>query len=106
MNPPPGCPFQTRCPRKRRCPGDLCETVVPPMRELAPGHQVKCHLPRRVFDAMEPVIRVAAAAPRPDAAAQRKFAAPRPALAAPVARFRSADSRYASPIRVGKFSYD
>jgi peptide/nickel transport system ATP-binding protein len=28
------------------------------MRELAPGHQVKCHLPQEVFDAMEPVIKV------------------------------------------------
>jgi peptide/nickel transport system ATP-binding protein len=28
------------------------------MRELAPGHQVKCHLSQEVFGAMEPVIRV------------------------------------------------
>jgi peptide/nickel transport system ATP-binding protein len=62
VNPPPGCPFQTRCPRKRQVPGDLCETVVPPMRELAPGHQVRCHLPPEVFDSMRPVIRTAAAA--------------------------------------------
>jgi peptide/nickel transport system ATP-binding protein len=58
VNPPPGCPFQTRCPRKRQVPGDLCETTVPPMRRLAPGHEVKCHLPDEVFAAMEPVIRV------------------------------------------------
>ena len=32
VNPPPGCPFQTRCPRKHQVPGDLCETEVPPMR--------------------------------------------------------------------------
>ena len=37
MNPPPGCPFQTRCPRKAQVPGNLCETEVPPMRELGPG---------------------------------------------------------------------
>ena len=30
------------------------------MRQLAPGHQVKCHLPQAVFDAMEPVIRILA----------------------------------------------
>ncbi len=59
VNPPPGCPFQTRCPRKRQVPGDLCETVVPPMRTLGPGHQVKCHLPQAVFDAMTPVITAA-----------------------------------------------
>ncbi len=58
VNPPPGCPFQTRCPRKAQVPGDLCETVLPPMRHLAPGHEVKCHLPAEVFAAMEPVISV------------------------------------------------
>jgi peptide/nickel transport system ATP-binding protein len=66
MNPPPGCPFQTRCPRKRQVPsrdgvgppGALCEAEVPPMRELAPGHQVKCHLPQEVLASMIPVIRL------------------------------------------------
>ena len=38
LDPPPGCPFQTRCPRKHQMPGDLCETVKPPFVELAPGH--------------------------------------------------------------------
>jgi peptide/nickel transport system ATP-binding protein len=59
VNPPPGCPFQTRCPRKHQVPGNLCETEVPPMRELGPGHLVKCHLSREVFDSMQPVIRMA-----------------------------------------------
>ena len=59
VNPPPGCPFQTRCPRKHQVPGDLCDTVVPPMVELAPGHRVKCHLPLSVFETMRPVIRMA-----------------------------------------------
>jgi peptide/nickel transport system ATP-binding protein len=66
VNPPPGCPFQTRCPRKHQVPGDLCDTVVPPMRRLALGHWVKCHLADDVLAAMEPVIKVeapAAAAP-------------------------------------------
>ncbi|EPX86078.1 oligopeptide/dipeptide ABC transporter [Rubellimicrobium thermophilum DSM 16684] len=69
MNPPPGCPFQTRCPRKAQVPsrdgieppGTLCETVVPPLRRLAPGHQVKCHLPDDVLTRMEPVIRLGSA---------------------------------------------
>ncbi|MBS1303657.1 ABC transporter ATP-binding protein [Loktanella sp. SALINAS62] len=60
MNPPSGCPFQTRCPRKSQVPGDLCERDVPPMRTLATGHQVKCHLDDAVLDAMEPVIQIAA----------------------------------------------
>ena len=60
MNPPPGCPFQTRCRWKSEVPGNLCETEVPPVRDLAPGHQVKCHLSQEMLDRMEPVIRVAA----------------------------------------------
>ncbi len=60
LDPPPGCPFQTRCPRKADVAGDLCETEVPPMRRLADGHLVKCHLPQASFDAMEPVITVEA----------------------------------------------
>jgi len=56
MDPPSGCPFQTRCPRKAQVDGDLCEREVPPMRELASGHFVKCHLAASVLDAMEPVI--------------------------------------------------
>ncbi|WP_118134406.1 ABC transporter ATP-binding protein [Oceanicella sp. SM1341] len=59
MNPPPGCPFQTRCPRKAEVPGDRCETEVPPLRDLGHGHGVKCHLSREVLDGMEPVIRIA-----------------------------------------------
>ena len=56
MNPPPGCPFQSRCPRKSSVPGGLCEREVPPMIRLAEGHQIKCHLPASVLDGMEPVI--------------------------------------------------
>jgi peptide/nickel transport system ATP-binding protein len=60
MNPPPGCPFQTRCRWKVRVPGNLCETVVPPMVTLGPAHQVKCHLSPDEFAGMEPVITIAA----------------------------------------------
>lgn len=56
MNPPPGCPFQTRCRYKSQVGGNLCETQVPPVREMGAGHQIKCHLPPSAFDAMEPVI--------------------------------------------------
>ena len=31
VNPPPGCPFQTRCPRKL---GTICEEQEPPIREF------------------------------------------------------------------------
>ncbi len=56
INPPPGCPFQTRCRWKARVPGNLCETEVPPMRIMAEGHQIKCHLSEEEFGQMEPVI--------------------------------------------------
>ncbi|UWR24783.1 ABC transporter ATP-binding protein [Sulfitobacter sp. S223] len=56
MNPPSGCPFQTRCGWKSKVPGNLCETEIPPMRILADAHQIKCHLSQEEFDGMEPVI--------------------------------------------------
>ncbi len=60
MNPPPGCPFQTRCRWKSKVSGGLCEREMPPLRTLAEGHQVKCHLPEEDLRGMEPVITIAA----------------------------------------------
>ncbi len=60
MNPPPGCPFQTRCRWKSKVAGGLCEKEVPPIRTMADGHQIKCHLPEDAFSSMEPVIKIAA----------------------------------------------
>ncbi len=61
LSPPPGCPFQTRCRWKREVKDGLCDREVPPMRTLADGHEIKCHLSEDRLDTMEPVIRVAAA---------------------------------------------
>jgi peptide/nickel transport system ATP-binding protein len=41
-NPPSGCPFQTRCPRKI---GEICETTEPELREEQAGHGIRCHIP-------------------------------------------------------------
>ncbi len=60
MNPPSGCPFQTRCGWKDKVAGGLCDKEVPPVRMLAEGHQVKCHLPDAELANMEPVIKIAA----------------------------------------------
>ena len=60
MSPPPGCPFQTRCRWKDKVPGGLCDIELPPMRTLADGHQIKCHLSDDILDHMEPVIKMAA----------------------------------------------
>jgi len=56
LNPPTGCPFQTRCPYKAQVPGNLCETEVPPTRKMAEGHGVKCHLSDEILHSMEAVI--------------------------------------------------
>ncbi len=60
MNPPSGCPFQTRCRWKSQVPDNLCETEVPSVRILGDNHQVKCHLSDAKFAEMEPVIQIAA----------------------------------------------
>jgi len=41
-NPPSGCVFQTRCPRKL---GAICETTEPPLAEAEDGHMMRCHIP-------------------------------------------------------------
>ena len=60
QSPPPGCPFQTRCPRKAAAESiagiPICATTMPPVREFAGEHRIKCHLPDAVLRAMDPVI--------------------------------------------------
>jgi peptide/nickel transport system ATP-binding protein len=56
MNPPPGCPFQTRCRYKHLVPDKRCEKEVPPVRNLGQGHKLLCWLPDDVLATMEPVI--------------------------------------------------
>ena len=41
-DPPSGCVFHTRCPRKI---GAICETTEPPLDESQPGHAIRCHIP-------------------------------------------------------------
>ena len=59
VNPPSGCPFQTRCGYKQDAGTDLCETEVPPVRTLENGHQIKCHLAEDILAKMDPVIALA-----------------------------------------------
>ena len=60
MDPPSGCPFQTRCRWKKDVPGNLCEKEVPPQRDISIGHQIKCHLSESKLSKMTPVIKLAA----------------------------------------------
>jgi oligopeptide/dipeptide ABC transporter ATP-binding protein len=39
MRPPPGCHFQTRCPRRKKG----CETAIPQLTEIGEDHFVACH---------------------------------------------------------------
>ncbi|RWD74523.1 ABC transporter ATP-binding protein [Mesorhizobium sp.] len=41
-NPPSGCVFHTRCPRKI---GAICEQQEPLLAEARPGHAIRCHIP-------------------------------------------------------------
>jgi peptide/nickel transport system ATP-binding protein len=41
--PPSGCVFHTRCPR--RLPTGVCESTEPPLLEGEPGHLTRCHIP-------------------------------------------------------------
>jgi len=41
VNPPKGCPFNTRCPKAK----DICFEKVPEYREISPGHFISCHYP-------------------------------------------------------------
>jgi peptide/nickel transport system ATP-binding protein len=42
-DPPSGCVFHTRCPR--RLPTGVCESTEPPLLEGEPGHLTRCHIP-------------------------------------------------------------
>jgi peptide/nickel transport system ATP-binding protein len=42
VNPPSGCVFHTRCPRKI---GAICEQQEPPLHKIDADHAIRCHLP-------------------------------------------------------------
>jgi peptide/nickel transport system ATP-binding protein len=42
-DPPSGCVFHTRCPR--RLTTGVCESTEPPLHEDEPGHLIRCHIP-------------------------------------------------------------
>ena len=44
IDPPPGCRFASRCYAKSTCAGCACETALPELVEVSPGHFVACYL--------------------------------------------------------------
>jgi peptide/nickel transport system ATP-binding protein len=61
LNPPSGCVFHTRCPRRDMLPdgGKICETEVPPWRYNTEDHRIFCHIPLEDLRQMEPVVTTA-----------------------------------------------
>jgi peptide/nickel transport system ATP-binding protein len=55
-DPPSGCVFHTRCPRKL---GAICEEQEPPLAEVETGHLMSCHIPiddlRKMQSSEQPV---------------------------------------------------
>ena len=56
MNPPSGCPFQTRCVYKTLVKDNLCEKDIPVNKQLSSGKIIKCHLSDEELNKMLPVI--------------------------------------------------
>lgn len=54
LDPPSGCRFHTRCPRKI---GAICESESPPWRRITDNYSIKCHMSIKDLCDMEPVIR-------------------------------------------------
>ena len=50
-NPPSGCVFHTRCPR--RLASGICESEEPPLADVAPGRQMRCHIPLEELRALQ-----------------------------------------------------
>ena len=60
IDPPSGCRFHTRCPRRVLLPdgGRICETTVPPWQDAGDGHRILCHIPLATLRNLPPVITV------------------------------------------------
>ena len=57
LNPPSGCRFHTRCPRRENMLSDrgkICETVSPRWCDEE-GHRILCHIPLDDLKSIEPV---------------------------------------------------
>jgi peptide/nickel transport system ATP-binding protein len=60
LNPPSGCRFHTRCPRRAMLPdgGAICETENPPERRDTDEHRIYCHIPLEDLRKMDAVVKI------------------------------------------------
>jgi peptide/nickel transport system ATP-binding protein len=60
LNPPTGCRFHTRCPRRHMLPdgGKICEIEPPPERRDTDEHRIMCHIPLDELRKMEAVVTI------------------------------------------------
>jgi peptide/nickel transport system ATP-binding protein len=58
INPPSGCRFHTRCPRRSLLPanGKICEEEVPSWRYASDNHRILCHIPLETLQTFDPVV--------------------------------------------------
>ena len=59
LNPPEGCRFHTRCPRRAEFlpdGGAICEKEPPPWQKSTRGHRILCHIPVEQLETFDPVI--------------------------------------------------
>jgi len=61
LNPPDGCRFHTRCPRRAQMlpdGGRICETEIPPWQGMGDDHRIACHIPLETLRQMEAVVTI------------------------------------------------
>ncbi len=60
INPPTGCRFHTRCPRRNLLPdgGKICAEQLPPWQNMGDDHHIFCHIDEETLRSFEPVITV------------------------------------------------
>ncbi|MBW2016121.1 MAG: ABC transporter ATP-binding protein [Deltaproteobacteria bacterium] len=62
LDPPAGCRFHTRCPRRGLAPGQgaLCARKAPDWQQNGQGHRILCHIPIETLKQLPPVLHPAA----------------------------------------------
>jgi peptide/nickel transport system ATP-binding protein len=59
LNPPSGCVFHTRCPRRAEMlpdGGRICEVEKPPWQHNTEEHRIYCHIPLEELRKLDPVV--------------------------------------------------